>query len=171
MNLHILAPKSELSPQLVIVTGESECGKTTWCRQQIDLANDLGWLTAGLLSPAVFQGSSKTGIDLLDIRSGERRRLAHLRTQIDFQAATKKWIFQDEVLVWGNERLGAIETCDLLVIDELGPLEFLHNQGFTLAFDLLEKRRFRVALVVVRPSLLPQAKNKWPQGIVYTVNI
>jgi hypothetical protein len=42
----------------------------------------------------------------------------------------------------------------VLVVDELGPLELVRNQGWTAGLDVLRAGRYRLALAVVRPSLL-----------------
>jgi nucleoside-triphosphatase THEP1 len=161
MELESLLAEEKGFPQLLFVTGASEAGKTTWCLDMVQQARRQGLRVAGLLSPAVYCKDIKVGIDLMDLSSEAQRRLADLRPEEKPDAPTKKWIFRGEVLRWGNQRLCEIGACDLLVIDELGPLEFLHDQGFTSAFPLIDRRKYRLALVVVRPSLLSQAMERW----------
>jgi nucleoside-triphosphatase THEP1 len=50
--------------------------------------------------------------------------------------------------------LRAATPCDVLVVDELGPLELIHGKGWIVALDILQARNYRAALVVVRPCLL-----------------
>ncbi|MFC1879548.1 hypothetical protein ACFLZW_06500 [Chloroflexota bacterium] len=50
---------------------------------------------------------------------------------------------------------------DMVVIDELGPVELRYRQGFLEALELIERRRFKTALVVVRPTLLEVALQTW----------
>jgi nucleoside-triphosphatase len=161
MDFDLLLTEGKCSPYLLLVTGESEAGKTTWCLGMVHKARQQGLQVAGLLSPAVYHQGIKIGIDLVDVSSEARQQLATLRPVEKFGAPTKKWIFRSEALRWGNQRLSRIEECDLLVIDELGPLEFSHDQGFTSAFPLINRGQYRLALVVVRLSLLQQAKDRW----------
>lgn len=58
--------------------------------------------------------------------------------------------------------LGAIEACDLLLIDELGPLEWIEEGGFRSAFAALDTDCYRWAVAVVRPNLLHLACQRWP---------
>jgi hypothetical protein len=51
---------------------------------------------------------------------------------------------------------------DILILDELGPLEFSSNQGLTVGFELIERRLYRLACMTIRPSLLPVALERWP---------
>ena len=59
---------------------------------------------------------------------------------------------------------------DVIIIDELGPLELEEGYGYQQALHLLDEGRYRKAVVVVRPSLLPLARVRWPaaQGVSVT---
>lgn len=159
--------------QIVIVTGPSCSGKTTYCARRVAEARAAGWDVAGVLSPARFAGAEKVGIDAVDLRSGERRALAGLRSpgtdaQVKQPSAivTIRWTFDVEALAWGNRLFTGSTPCDLLIVDELGPLEWLHGQGWIAGIDAVETRAFATALVVVRPSLVELAQARWPDAKV-----
>ncbi|MGB4675600.1 MAG: nucleoside-triphosphatase, partial [Aggregatilineales bacterium] len=80
---------AEPPPRVALVTGDSGAGKTTWCRSLVEAARQRGLRVAGLLSPPVFEQGVKTGIDLLDLTTGERRRLAARRPVPDPDAAVR----------------------------------------------------------------------------------
>jgi nucleoside-triphosphatase THEP1 len=143
-------------PDLVVLSGESDCGKTTLCAQVAGLAGAAGLDVAGLLSPARRAGGRKVGIDVQDLRSGRRRPLAEARagSEPDAGPGTEGWRFDPEGLAWGAELLGRATPCDVLVIDELGPLELLRGQGWRIGLDVLRAGGYRLALVVVRPALV-----------------
>jgi nucleoside-triphosphatase THEP1 len=44
--------------------------------------------------------------------------------------------------------------CDVLVVDELGPIELLGGRGWANALEVLRLGHFGTALVVCRPELL-----------------
>ena len=164
--------KPDAQKLLVLITGESEAGKTTWCRALIDraLARDLN--PSGLISPAVFDSGSKIAIDLIDIASHERKRLAERRAADQPTRngkGTRNWLFNDLVLAWGNAVLLNLHLTDLLIIDELGPLELLENDGLTSGLKLIDERQYRLACVVIRPSLLATALDRWPWAKVLNV--
>jgi nucleoside-triphosphatase THEP1 len=143
------------------VSGESGSGKTTWCKKIISDVHQKGMQVSGLLSPAVFRDGEKVGIDLINLSSGEKRQLAKLREKYDPQATIKKWLMDLETITWANESLKKTGACDLLVMDELGPLEFTRKQGFIEAFPLIDRADYRAALIIVRPALLAQAQARW----------
>jgi nucleoside-triphosphatase THEP1 len=148
---------------LFLLTGASGAGKTTWCMELARVAGEEGWQVSGLCSPAVFTASSKTGIDVLDLRTAERRRLAGNRAQHLQGPLTHNWEFDESVLSWANSRLAIVEH-ELFILDELGPLEFEHKMGFLNAFKILDQKLYRLACVVVRPSLLMRAQDRWPEA-------
>ena len=60
----------------------------------------------------------------------------------------------------------SLAKLELLIIDELGPLEFVDKGGLQKAFEILDSNRYEKAIVVVRPSLLDQATSIWPSAEV-----
>jgi energy-coupling factor transport system ATP-binding protein len=131
---------------------------------------------AGILSPAVFRGGVKAGIDVVDVAGGTSRRLATRaggdvpgRPEGDRALSHGGWSFDREALAWADGMLAAASpTCDLLVVDELGPLELLHGEGFTAAFGLVDAADGGVIVVVVRPELVDVARRRWPLAQVAT---
>jgi len=149
-------------PEIVLITGEIQSGKTKLCLDLLARAKERGIKVGGLISPAVFREGEKTGIDVLDLMTGEQKRLAGVNPGGQNELETKRWTFFPEAVAWGNERLRETVPCDLLILDELGPLEFNRNQGWVNGFDLLEKGEYRTAVVVIRPSLIAEAARRWP---------
>jgi nucleoside-triphosphatase THEP1 len=88
-----------------------------------------------------------------DIRTGQRRPLAEAVGSAR-GPVIGQWQFHSEGLDWGNEILGRATPCDVLLIDELGPLELTRSQGWTIALDVLRSGQYRVAAVSIRPKLL-----------------
>lgn len=158
------------SGQIIVVTGEINVGKTTWCQKLIAHVRALGLHVAGLSSPGLFADGEKTAIDLIDLASGERRRLADRLPAPDPTSPTPRWKFHPEILAWGDDMLKAIDACDLLVIDELGPLELRHNQGWVSALPLLKGGQYRAACVVVRRALLETFLAIFPDAVVVEIN-
>jgi len=158
--------RSKKTPQLIIITGLSGDGKTSWCSRLADLAKERGLDVSGILSPGVFEGQEKTGIEIQDLRTEERRPLARLRVKETSELATPRWVFNQEVMEWADRILRDEEVSDLLIIDELGPLEFLRDEGLLSGLVSIDQQRYRVACVVVRSALLPNAIQRWPNALV-----
>ncbi|WP_298005169.1 MULTISPECIES: nucleoside-triphosphatase [Anaerolinea] len=147
-----------MAVNLWIVTGWRGSGKTTFCREMVQAASRIGLDPAGLISPAGFKQDQKDSIWAEAIRSGEKRLLATDRPRTQEDLAFGDWYFNQSTLEWGNEVLKSSVPCDVLVIDELGPLEFHFSLGWVSAMDVIRTGNYHLALVVVRPELLETAK-------------
>lgn len=152
--------------RILIVSGGRGTGKTSLCLALAEAARGAGLAVAGLVSPAVFVRSCKVAIELHDLASGAALPLA-VRARPDAPgSAGLGWRFDSGSLAWGNQVLRAERGSDLLVIDELGPLEFCRREGLSESFAAIRRGRFRLAVVVVRPELITAALAHWPRAQV-----
>jgi nucleoside-triphosphatase len=158
-----------MKAQLTIVTlsGESGCGKTTLCRRIVAMTRARGLAVAGVVTPPRLADGRKVGLDVEDILSGQRRPLAEAYAESPPSVAgattgprTGSWQFYADGLAWGAMLLRRATPCDLLVIDELGPLELLQGEGWTVGLEILRGSRYRMTLVTIRPGLLPQFREQ-----------
>lgn len=157
---------SAQSGKLWIITGRRGSGKTTLCRRLAVEAHALNWDVAGVISPAVFTGTEKTAIEFLDLRSGESRQFAR-RPQDAQGNPGSGWIYDQIALSWANEVLAKAVPCDMLVVDEMGPLEFETGRGWSAGLAAVDSRNYRAGLVTIRPELLAAALKRWPfAGVV-----
>lgn len=143
--------------RVIILTGEREAGKSTACRETIALAQARGYTCGGVLTLSRPDGA----LDLLDVQSGDIRRLT---VGIDAGPVViqGRFRFSPSTLAWGNTAIACAAACNLLVIDEVGPLEIERGEGWQGAFSALEEGDFSLALVVVRPELVVQAQLRLP---------
>lgn len=149
---------------IFILSGQREVGKTTFLKHLLAAVPKDKIDCAGLLSPAVFENGQKTGIDLLDLRGGTLKKLASLRKNENDGLFTERWLFDAEVMRWGNEILAQATPCDLLIVDELGPIELERGQGWQAGITSLSTGTYRVGIVVIRPELLAPAFALWPKA-------
>lgn len=148
-------------PALILLTGPRGAGKTRWCERLAGAGHAAGLAVAGVVSPAVLESGEKTAIDLRDLSTGRLRRLAGRPGPGIPGTAGLGWTFDAGTLEWGNAILDRSVSCDLLILDELGPLEFRAEGGLAAAFAVVASRRYRLAVVVVRHGLLEAARARW----------
>ena len=151
-----------MTGRVILLSGAKGVGKSTLAARVAAMARAAGWRVGGVLSPPELSAEGeKVGIWLEDAASGERRRLAEsTRLRQGAAVETTHWSFDDAVLEWGAALIAAATPCDLLLVDELGPLELERGQGWTVAFDVLRggglepRAGYRCALVVIRAPLV-----------------
>lgn len=139
---------------ILVVTGWRGVGKTTYCQQLVDEYRKMGLKISGLLSPARFEQKQKTGFFAHDLDSDETRLAASVVPGEIDGLRLGSWTFDPEIFAWGNHCLKQVVGSDMLVIDELGPLEFDLQTGWTASFEILRRKRYQLALVVIRPECL-----------------
>ena len=164
-------PPTRANSSLILLTGRRGAGKTTLLQKLVETARQARWTVCGLLSPARIQNDQKTHIDALDVYSGTWRLLASRASGELSGPRYGDWTFDNDTFAWGNALLEQALPCDLFVLDELGPLEFNRNQGWTAAFDLLAKPvTCRLAIVVVRPEYAGSFLHRYPQAVTVTIH-
>jgi nucleoside-triphosphatase THEP1 len=139
-----------MSGRILVVTGPRGVGKTTVCRKTVELAQAAGRSCAGLLTMRAA-GDRRY---VLDVSTGNHREL----TATSGGVRQGRYVFDPQTLAWARDILTHALPCDLLVVDELGPLEIHRGEGWAEALDLLRSRSFGLALAVVRPELVEDVR-------------
>lgn len=171
-----VAPAGGGRARIVVITGPSRAGKTTVCRQVVEAARRRGLSVAGVLTEDGVDAAGGALQIVRDLSSHECRLLARARRRDDplagpasdtrqppraprpVDAFRLRWEFDAQGLAFGDRVLAAAAeaACELLVVDQIGPLEMRHRGGWTGAFELLRAGRFDLALVVVNPIVVEQ---------------
>lgn len=152
-----------------IITGPCQVGKTRFCSHLIQQAQSQDLQIAGLICPPVYIGQQKTTITIENLKTQQNRNLATARTSETQGLLTERWVFDEDVLAWGNQVLAETEGCDLLLVDELGPLEFNRGLGWQNGLHAIDKGEYQIAVVVIRPALVETAVKRWPQAQVVEI--
>lgn len=142
---------------VLVLTGHIGSGKSTVAARVVALARKRGLRCGGLLCSARLDADGrKVGIDGERLGTGERRHLAD-RSISRPGLRCGVWRFEPDAMEWSLRVLmGAVsQRPDLLVIDELGPMELLEDRGLAPIIPELKAGRVPLALVLVRKSLLP----------------
>jgi nucleoside-triphosphatase THEP1 len=131
--------------------------------------NKLDTKATGVYSPARFENGLKTGIYVVDISSQLKELMAIHQPGWDPENPKREWKMDPEVLKRGDAFIRMSVPTTVLIIDELGFLEFEKNSGWVSAFEILEKGDFEIAIVVVRSGLIDQAVAIWKNAQVISI--
>jgi len=145
-----------------VLTGPIGIGKTTLCQRLAELLQGRGLTPGGILAPAVVDSySNKTGIRLRRVDTGEERLLAVAEGDLG-GPRTGCYSFAAEVFEWGMSvtRQALSGDADVVLVDEIGPLELLRNQGLAPLLEELVGIETPHVLVVVREGLLTAIRQR-----------
>jgi nucleoside-triphosphatase THEP1 len=153
--------------RITIISGSTGAGKTVLCEKALAACRERGMDVAGVISRSEYEGEEKVRLYCQNIRGGERWLAEQTDRPVPFQGPTTKcWAFDAETIAWANDLLAQATPTNVLIVDELGPLEFGRGEGFLKAFELIDAGEYRHALVVVRPGLTETALKRWPHAEV-----
>jgi nucleoside-triphosphatase THEP1 len=144
-----------------IITGERGVGKTRFCLELLKVARKKEIRVAGIVSPPVIVDGIKQSIQIENVKTGEYKTLAIKRTEETTGIFTNHWLFEEQVINWGNKVLSNATPCELLFVDELGPLEFSKGEGLLEGLNSIDSRNYESAVVVIRPELFLPARKRW----------
>jgi len=136
---------------VLVLTGPVHGGKTTFLEQACRRWSAHGLSCSGFLSPVVTEGNGATGYDLLELPGPFRR--PYLRRQGPAGAErTGPYTFVPAALERAREILRDPRPTDLLVVDEVGPLE-LQGGGLWPALQDAIRSPQKTVLLVVRDTI------------------
>ena len=153
---------------IVLLSGDRGVGKSTACQKLVKMACRRRKTIGGFLSTALFDDKGdKVGIKLVDPRTGEERYLASIAEDLG-GPLVGIYHMNAEALSWGATlALSAIEgEFDLILIDELGPLELNRNEGFAGVLPALYEVSNVNCLVVVRPELIDDLERRLKATVI-----
>jgi nucleoside-triphosphatase THEP1 len=160
-----------LKPQIVIITGDIQEGKTTFTRRIIDDLIEQKFRISGFLSIAINDNGVRTGFNLMDIDSSEQIELCSDKKD-DNRVKLGRFYFNHGALIFGNRILNPDNLAgkQLIVIDEIGPLE-INGQGWSNSIDNITRSYTIPHLWVVRKSLVQKISKKWNIGDAWVFDI
>ena len=148
--------------KLVVLYGARGNGKTTFLMKVVPHLIQQCYCVSGVISPAIFKDNVKTGINIRNLSTGEERILAIRRNNENLQDATPGYEFNELNLLWGNEILRDAVPTDILIIDELGPLEIKFQKGWQFGVEAVESGNYDLCIVVLREELHTFVRDGWP---------
>jgi nucleoside-triphosphatase THEP1 len=149
----------------MLLTGLRQVGKSTVCQAVAELARTEGRQPRGILSPALFDSSGqKVGFEALDVSTGERWLLAHIERELDGPRIGPYVLDSAGLQKAVTVLTQACERADLMLVDEIGPLELMRNEGFAPVLDKLPLQGPGHLLLVIRPSLVAEVRRRLGRG-------
>jgi nucleoside-triphosphatase THEP1 len=158
-------------PVIFILSGKINEGKTTLVKEIISELQSGGIRVRGIFSPGNKNDSDRNSYFAEDISSHTRKLLC---SEVKLPEAFRqgRYYFSEAGILFGNKILidSLDQPVDIIVIDELGPLE-INDKGWTPAINKLLKSSKVPHLWVVRENLVNAMTRKWNVGKVFVFHI
>jgi nucleoside-triphosphatase len=151
-----------LPKRVLLLTGNPGIGKTTVLMKAVNALKERGIRVGGMISREVREGGTRVGFEILDLTSSRRGWLAHINQKNGPQVGKYRVNMEDLNGIGAQAVTDAVENCDVVAIDEVGPMELFSAKFKEAARKALESRKPVLAVVhwKARDTLINEAKRR-----------
>jgi len=143
-------------------------GKTTVLLNAVEALKRRGFSVGGMVSREAREGGTRVGFRITDLRTGTEGWLAHVKQPTGPRVSKYRVNLSDLDTIGASSILNAVENADIIVIDEVGPME-LFSQDFREAVSQALNSRKRVLGTIhyrVRDPLIAEIKSREDATII-----
>ena len=137
---------------IFILTGSVDSGKTTLLKKVTQELKNQKFKIDGFLSEAIIKNQEKIGYDLLELKSAKSIPFIRRSGLQDWQRIGP-FFFIPEGLSWAKKIILRSREAEILVVDEIGPLE-LSGKGLWPVLEEVIFHRVQKFLFVLRRNIL-----------------
>lgn len=121
--------KVSILKRLIFVTGPPGIGKTSVLLRSVNGLKNRGYEIGGMISRDVREGGVRVGFEIMDFSTGQRGWLAHINQPTGPKISKYRVNLTDLEAIGVSSILDAIRNVDIIIVDEIGPMELL-SSGF-----------------------------------------
>jgi len=118
-----------LRKRIFLLTGNPGVGKTSVVVRIVECLKDNGYNVGGMVSREVRAGCDRVGFEILNVKTGQKGWLAHVAQKEGPHVGRYRVNLGDLEGIGAEAIMSAINGSDVIVIDEIGPME-LHSEKF-----------------------------------------
>jgi nucleoside-triphosphatase len=133
--------------RILILTGAPGVGKTTLLTKTVDALKMNGVRVGGMVTREVREGNVRVGFEILDLTSNKHGWLAHVNGQGGLQVGKYHVNLNDLDNVGASAIMQALEKCDVIAIDEIGPMELFSPKFKQAVAQALESKKLMLIVV------------------------
>lgn len=144
-----------------LVSGKVHGGKSSFVELLVEECREAKFNVAGFIASGTFKQNKRDSFTVTDLSTNKSFLLGSLRKESNW-IKHRDFYFDPQSFKQGEEIIakGLDDMADLIVLDELGPMELAGN-GWSNALKLLEKNYDLAQVWVVRERIVKEVKDRW----------
>ncbi len=132
---------------MLLITGSPAVGKTTVLMKTVNVLKQRGYRVGGMISREVREGGTRVGFEILDLNNQKRGWLAHVNKKSGPRVGKYRVNLADLDDIGAGAIIYAVENCDVVAIDEVGPMELFSEKFRDAVRRALESPKLVMAVV------------------------
>ena len=151
-----------MEKRVLVLTGSSGVGKSTVLARTVSVLRGRAVSVGGMFSREVREGTVRVGFEIVDVASAKVGWLAHVNQQGGPQVGKYHVNLGDLESIGVQAIKTAVERSDVVVIDEIGPMELFSQKFKEAAQKALESCKLVIAVVhqKAQDKLVAEAKSR-----------
>lgn len=137
----------DLRKRVLLLTGNPGVGKTSVLIRTVNALKESGCKVGGIISREVREGGTRVGFEIVDLHSSRRGWLAHVNQKSGPQVGKYRVNIEDLNTIGVQAILGAVESCDVIAVDEIGPMELFSEKFKEAVRKTLESCKLVIAII------------------------
>jgi nucleoside-triphosphatase len=113
----------------------------------VNALKESGYKVGGIISREVREGGTRVGFEIVDLHSSKRGWLAHVNQKSGPRVGKYRVNIEDLTAIGAQAIMNAVENCDVIAIDEIGPMELFSEKFKEAVRKALESRRLVIAII------------------------
>jgi nucleoside-triphosphatase len=136
-----------LRKRVMLFTGNPGVGKTTVLLKTVNALKTEGYSVGGMISREVREGETRVGFEILDLNTSKRGWLARINQKSGPQVGKYRINIEDLNGIGAQAIFDAVDNCEIIAIDEIGPIELFSEKFREATMKALESSKLVVAVV------------------------
>ena len=157
-----------MQKHVLLLTGTSSIGKTTVLTKTVNALKERGYTVGGMISREVREGNTRVGFEIIDLSSSRRGWLAHVNQKNGPQVGRYRVNIEDLNAIGAGAVTDAVEKCEVIAIDEIGPMELFSEKFKDAAWKALDSGKLVIAVVhwKAKDRLIKEARKREDAEII-----
>ena len=151
-----------MQKRVFILTGTPGVGKTTVLTRTVEALKAQGVSAGGMISREVRKSGVRVGFEIIDLTNGNLGWLAQVSQKSGPQVGKYRVNIKDLENVGAKAIAEAVEKCDVVAIDEIGPMELFSPTFKQVVKQALNSKKPVLAVVHAKAidTLINEAKRR-----------